>query len=1518
MILSDYAVRHPAVITILLVVLLVAGVLAFSALNREMVPPTGLPQANVITRWPGASAREVEEAITRRLENRLSNLSDLSTMTSTSRDSYSVIQLEFRDGVDIYGRLPEIRELLNVVEPDLPGEISGSPEILVYEANSLLPIFSIQVESSMNPVALTEYLDDELAPRMARVPGVAQILIRGAAHEEARVMVDLERLAARDITPLEVLYLLSVGNVNFPAGQVEYVGQELALTAEGAFTDLQDIRSLVVGNHEGALVRLGDVATVERRIADREIRIRSNQRDVMVVDVFKRDDGNTLRIVDAVEGILADMDSEHPGAISWHIVADQREMTQQSIATVIGSAVAGIVLATAVILLFLRNGRATAIIAVSIPLSMLFALAAMFAGGQTINLLTLSGITVAVGMIVDASIVSLENVWRHRATGSDAPRAAREGTGEVAPAILASTLTSVGVFAPLIFLTGVIGIIMRDLSLTIVYSLAAAAVVAVVVVPFLASLLLPGGAPVRHGRVDRLFSRVERGYRALLSHALANKPFVLFTATVILVISVLFLTVLPVSFLPATDTGEFEIHLETPRTFSLDRTVEVVDAIDQIVRREVPEVEAMVFYGGSTNAMAITGTPNRAFGRVRLVPTAERRRTVQEIIPAVQRVLDAHVPHGEITVLNGGFDALLGLATGGQGYQLEIYGTRLEDVAAVAETVRDYLSRDPDVRRAETTIRLDGETLFVALSRDDMGGLGINARDAGTTLRIIFNGVEAGSFSREDDRIPIRVVSPLADEPFDGDAVQRVSLRNAAGRPVSFAAFSEVESRPTISMITKRDRAISATVRGYLVSEDQSGVAQRTEAAINSLDLPPGVRWQRAGTSELIVTSMRQLGAALALAVFLVYVVMVIQFERFMQPLVIMAAVPFCLIGVVMGLLIFRSTLSIIAMLGLITLGGIVVNNAIVMVDRVNALRKGSDLSVRDALVAGAGDRLRPVLMTTLTTILAVLPMALAAGDGSEVYAPLGQAIFGGLLTSTAITLFVVPVLYDLLETRGKKPGRGTRGVPAGPSTGVVVGVLVFLFAGFTGADAQNADAAEQIAMHRRALVAALETDELFSWGGAPGAGPGAAPSPYLSYPADSPEMRRGERDYRIAEAQLREARAERMPRVSTRVEGSWLMNPPDSISLAAGEFGEIPPLAPGTSPTPLPNQDVELLEGGGWLRYEVGLKVEQPIYLSGRIARAVEAREAARRLAGIQRDGVRHGTEVEVAALLDTLAVLRAMENLLAIQDATARRLVDITRESWQNGFITETVYLQARLTQREVVQALAEVAEERENARGKLLVLTGLSALPDEAEYLALPVAARVPDSEEDLIRQLVQGSWELRVLEEAQRGAAAAVAIAGSDGPWRPEIGMSAGVSVSGFLDRGDLDWQGWVGVGISTDLFDGRRSAARQEIAREEAARTTVERRGREEEQIVELRTILRRLETLQSRMDLSLAVVAVRHQEERDVRTARQVGAAGEREELEAVLRTASATLDGYRHLIAYRAELWRLAGLLGR
>ncbi|MFP4383285.1 MAG: efflux RND transporter permease subunit [Spirochaetia bacterium] len=1023
--IADYSIKHPAVIIILLISVLLFGAISLRSLKQDLLSEVSLPTVVVFTTYPGVGPMDMEREITNVLEKEIATMPGIEAMSSNSTDSASIISLEFEWGTDIDTKMGELREKINNVTAELPDGIQGPPTILKVNTD-LLPIMTVVVESELDAEVLTRYVDEQIIPAVSRVDGVAAVNRQGGVEHIVSLELDTAQLEARNLSILAVYELLSYYNLTVPSGTVTFRGKEMKLRTGGDFDSLDQIRNLVIGHTEGTYIRLKDVAEVTIQPRDRNVYALSGSTESIILDIMKQQKADTNVIVAEVERILAGFSREQQGAVFFKPVVDQSEDIKNAINSVRDAAVTGGFLAVFILLIFLHNIRTTIIIAVSIPLSVMVAFIALNLNGQSLNIMTLGGMTVGIGMIVDSSIVVLENIFRHFKHTGDRNLSASRGTGEVGSAIVASTATTLSVFIPLLFVQGFAGVILRDVAYTIVYALLASLLVAVVVVPFLTSRLLKENEKRKNNRFFRFFTRRIEGfidslteaYKRGLAGAIRNRWFVLIFAGSVLIVSVLAFSFVGFEFVPETDMNELQIDVETPQGFSLEQTRNKILEIDRIIQEKVPELDEVIYYVGQGDSFGFGKSVTSMFGRIRLISSKKRERDVFEIRDVLRKEIMSRVPDVDFTISNGGLGALASVATGGQGFKVEIYGTDFDDVARSAEQTAEIIRQDPNVTKTEMNIRFDREELVADLALDYMGTLGITPYEAGVISRIIFNGMEAGTFRDGGRSYDIILKSDLTGTSITPDVLNRLSVRSSRGAVISFAAFTELETVPSVSGIHHENKMKSIIVTGLLRNTNVRDTSSRVTGKLKAADFPAGIRWDVVGTTAEMAESFRVLFYALLVSVFLVYAVMVIQFEKFVQPLIIMAAVPFTVIGVVAGLLLFGSTLSIVSFLGVIALAGIVVNNAIVMVDYINLLRRRDNLSLTEALLEGGSSRLRPILMTTLTTVLGILPMAFGMGEGSQMYAPLGQAIAGGLVTSTLITLFLVPVLYHILESR--------------------------------------------------------------------------------------------------------------------------------------------------------------------------------------------------------------------------------------------------------------------------------------------------------------------------------------------------------------------------------------------------------------------------------------------------------------------------------------------------------------------
>ena len=1050
--ISRFSVKHPAVLTMVLLALLLFGLLSISSTNMEFISNMDLPQIFVIAIYPGASAEDIESEVVDILEDDFVTLPDFKSMDSQSMNSVGVVTITFRDGVDPNEQLEEVRNRISQLSSSLPSGLQGEPQALVGGA-TMLPVTSFTLSSGEDIAALSAYVTDELRPRLTRISGVSTVEISGSMEPEVQITLRMDDMNARGISPVTVYQILQFSNASMPLGTVESGTTGVDMRFDGSYDDISDIMDLPVGaDDKGTIIRLSDVADVEFSYPEEDYYITSRGESVIEVSISKRADGNTMQITDAVKEILRSVEAETGGAITYHMISDDSKIISASLSNVIESGVMGIIIAILVIFIFLSDVKATLAIGLSIPLSCFFTFIAMKIAGITINLMSISGIVVALGSIVDASIVVLDQVYRFYQQERDgkALYSAREsiyrGTDIVDKSVIGSNLTTVVVFIPIAMITGLIGDILRDVSLTLMFAILSSLFVAIIFMPYILSKLLrdDGKRTPRDNFLMRGIDRIENGYRKALGSALDHTPFVLTLVALVAVVSVYSLSNLQLSFIPSTDNSDFYINVSFPYYYTLEDTRESMEKVEQILIENVPELETDIVYTGkSTEVFSFSSARNQGGIHAVLVPVAERERDIHEIILEMQYLVSSLVPDATVTVKNGGFDYMVGYISGGGGYGITLVGNVNRALYEAAESIETFLSSDPEVLSVSISSSYDARTAIIDASYEYLSSLGLSGYEAAMTSAILFNGMDIGTYSADGSHYDITLSSDISSKQVGQPMLDTIRLYTQAGSAVTMDALSSLIEENSLSRIDHSDRSLTMTVSAQLTSESTAGVSARVDRFLEENPLPSGVTTEAGGIGEMLNESLPPVFRALLIALFLVYMVIVLIYERFDQPLLIMFLTPFCIIGVVLALAAFGSTLSMIAILGIVSLAGMLVNNGIIMVDYINQLEDASrkryldehsipydedtrliglmpyELEMRELtenVQAGTASRLRPILMSTLTTILGVLPMSVATGEGAEIYAPLGQVIMGGLTTSTFITLFLMPVFYFLLE----------------------------------------------------------------------------------------------------------------------------------------------------------------------------------------------------------------------------------------------------------------------------------------------------------------------------------------------------------------------------------------------------------------------------------------------------------------------------------------------------------------------
>ena len=1015
--ISHYVVDHPVPVTIVCLLIVAFGVMALGSMSQALFPDFTSPTVYVTLGYPGASPEEVESQVTSVLEDELSRIPGVQKLSSRSLQSFSAVSMEFDWSVDVDEKLAEIRERLNSTQARLPDGVSGSPSILKMNPSEM-PVLTIGVERGGNLVDIARYVDDTVLPTLSSISGVSSIDVVGAPERELKVNLDLERLASLGLGPADVAHIVSISSAEIPSGTTT-LGADIAnMTTTSELSNPREVADLVILTKGRSTVRVADVAEVSVAEKAPERYALVNGERAILIDLSAQRGVDTIQVIDSAKAALARLERDSDNEVSFRYYRDQSKSISASIESVRNTAILGGILAILLLFLFLKDIRATVIIAISIPFSTLITFVGLYLGNHSLNLMTLGGITVSIGMIVDASIVMLENIWRHADAGAGPAEAAKLGASEMGSAVVASALTSIVVFIPLSFVQGITGIILRDVALTIIYALVGSVIAAVVIVPLASSAMLrfrKGGSSKNRTSSPiqaRGMARIESGYSRLLDKVINQSGFVIALGFGLLLFSLATIGLLGFEFIPDSDSRELVIELDIPDGRSLERTREIAQEADRIIADRVPEAERRVFYVGQSGASSATATvATHAYGFIDL---SEAGRSSFDLIPIIDSALSSAIPDIKVSVRNGGTSEKSAMAYGGAGFRVSVSALDIEDALAGAKVVEEALRRDGRVKRVDLSVTTGISYITNRIDLERAGILGVSATDAAQAVRIVLTGVQTGEMDFDGKRIPVVVMADTEGKSVDS-LLDSTMIRSRSGQPLPVSSFSSTGVSRGMSEIPKQQKTPIVQIVAQTTGSDTRGIQKSMESEIDAIGLPPGVTWKMEGSAAETASSLFDLGISLLIGIVLVYSVMAIQFERYRQPFIILMAIPFVLIGSALALILFGSHLSIIAMLGIISLAGIAVNNAIIMVDYTNQLRTRDKLPLREALIKGASSRIRPILMTTITTLLGVVPLAFASGE-ARIIAVLGQVILGGLTISTLIAFFIIPSLYWLTE----------------------------------------------------------------------------------------------------------------------------------------------------------------------------------------------------------------------------------------------------------------------------------------------------------------------------------------------------------------------------------------------------------------------------------------------------------------------------------------------------------------------
>lgn len=1008
--LSETSVKRPVGLIMIVLGILALGFVSLRNLAVDLFPDIDLPIAAVTTTYTGAGPQEVEELVTRPLETAISSLQGIDTIQSVSQPGASLVLLLFKTGTNLDNALLEVRERVDMIKAALP-EDANDPSVLRFDPQQI-PIMMLGLTGAELD-KLQEIADDQIVPYLERVDDVASATVMGGKTREIQVIPDPAKLNLYGLTPSHIVQSLQAENRSASAGTISKGSQEMQIRIQGEFTSLNDIAETGIALPTGERILVRDVARIVDTFREVNSKTEVNGQEALVISILKESDGNTINAADGLYKAIEKIKTSLPEHLELSIVMDTSIFIRSSIDSITESLLIGGIVAILVLTLFLRSMRPVIIISVSIPLAVISTFTLMYFTGETLNLISMGGLALGIGMMVDSSIVILENIFTHRQRGASLFEAATKGAAELGPAVVASTLTTMVVFLPIVFVDGIAADLMTPLAMTVSFSLLASLVVALTVVPMMSSRLLTDksvAAQEKSGGVNKYFLRLREGYRKGLDWAIHHRKTVIVVTLVAFFGSFVLVPFIGAELAPESDQGMLDIMIETPPGTELTETEKILQTVMARMEPYEPIIQSTYTTIGSAG-FVMGATANQAILSLQLIPSTERDISTKELEAELTAAF-ADIAGADIQIISMG----AGFSSGSP-IQIGIRGQEHEVLQQLAEEVAWLVSNVEGTYNVETSQDAGRPEIQVDIKRDMLHLYGLSYGQIMQHVNLAFNGQVATRYREGGGEYDVRIIFPEENRATIAD-LETLLIPTATGQLVPLGTVAELKQVKGPVAITRENQQRQVNVTSQIAGRDLYSVSSEIRAMLANLSLPDGYDFVMGGQTTDMEETFTDLGIALFFAIFLVYVVMAVQFESAFYPFVVMFSMPTMIIGVLLGLFITRTPISMMVLIGLIMLAGIVVNNAIILIDYVNQLRERG-LKRNEAIVEAGPARLRAILMTTITTLLGMLPMALGYGEGSEQSAPLAITIIFGLITSSIFTLFFVPVMYTLIDDTG-------------------------------------------------------------------------------------------------------------------------------------------------------------------------------------------------------------------------------------------------------------------------------------------------------------------------------------------------------------------------------------------------------------------------------------------------------------------------------------------------------------------
>lgn len=1027
----ETSVKKPITTSLIFIAIIVLGLFSLSKLSIDQFPEIEMNTAIVLVSYPGASAEDVENNVTKVMESALSTVSDLKKLKSTSKENTAIISVEFNWGTDLDAAVNDMRDKIEMVKSYLPDGCSNP--MIMKISTDMMPITIISATADESTAALYKILDDGVANPLNRINGVGSVSISGAPQREIIVDCDPTKLEAYNLTVEQIGSVIAKENVSTPGGNIDIGSQTYSLRIEGEMKESSELDDIVVANYGGKSIFLKDIASVRDSVQEKAQESFVNGKKGAAIVVQKQTGANSVEVMKQIRKQLPKIQKDLPPDIQLQEVMNTTDNIENSIASLVETFVLACLFVVIVVLFFLGEWRATIIIMVTIPVALIASFIYLFITGNTINIISLSSISIALGMVVDDAIVVLENVTTHIERGSKPREAAIYGTNEVGVAVIATTLTLIAVFFPFTMMTGMAGIMFKQLGWMICIIMVVSTASALSLTPMMCSLLLKREKDKTHSKLfTKIYSPIRRGldklddlYEKLLTWAVRHKTVTICVATAIFVGSLLLGSSIGTDFIPASDNSHITGNLSLPAGANVDRTKEIAKRFQAKLKKDFPEVKQFTYDVGvpgddSDNSFAMmnaSGSNYMSF-RIKLTDVEKRKRDMFEIADELRKEIASYTEVEKFSVSAGGQGGM----TSGSTIDVEIFGYDFETTEKIAQTIKSEMEKiqglkDVAIDRDEYVPQLQ-----VDFDREKLALNGLNVATASTYVRNRMNGMTASVFREDGEEYKIKVRNDRSHRSSVED-IENILIYNTQGKAVRLSEVAKVVERQAPPSIKRQDRErvvkVSATLYGTTLDVAAAGI----QSVIDKMDIPTEIGTKIGGSMEDQQESFSDMGMLLILILMLVYIVMAAQFESLRYPFIIMFSIPFAFVGFILSLFITGETINLMSLIGAIMLVGIVVKNGIVLVDYIN-LNRERGMGISQAVILGGKSRLRPVLMTSMTTILGMVPMSLGIGEGSELWQPMGIAIVGGLTVSTLVTLVIIPTVYCVFASREVKSYR--------------------------------------------------------------------------------------------------------------------------------------------------------------------------------------------------------------------------------------------------------------------------------------------------------------------------------------------------------------------------------------------------------------------------------------------------------------------------------------------------------------